>query len=227
MPDTASSIKIRQTRAEGATVVLRPGDEMVAHTQRLSAERGLAFVSAFDDAAVIAGQGTVGLELLDQIDDLDVVLVPVGGGGLVAGVAAAMKNRRPAARVVAVEPHLAGDLAAGIAAGERITWSREQTRRTIADGLRAPAVGELPWEHVKAFVDEVVTVSEESIVSAMRWLAEHAKVVVEPSGAVATAALFEHSHALPGGTTATVATGGNIDLQTYLALVGSVGEPPA
>ena len=225
MPDTAPEFKVRQTRAEGASVVLQPGDEIVAHTQHLATKQGLTIVPPFDDARVIAGQGTVGLELLDQVQDLEVVLVPVGGGGLLAGVATAIKSQRPTVRVIGVEPELAGDLAEGFAIGERVTWSREQTRRTIADGLRSPAVGDLPWKHVKALVDDVVTVSEESIVSGMRWLAEHAKIVVEPSGAVATAAVIEYPRALPRGTTATVATGGNIDLQTFISLVGTGGEP--
>jgi threonine dehydratase len=221
MPETASTQKVFQTRSEGATVLLLPPDEIVTHTQRLSAQQGLIIVPPFDDRRVIAGQGTVGLELLEQLDSVDVVLVPVGGGGLVAGVATAIKNLRPSAQVIAVEPELAGDLAEGFAMGERATWSRKQTRRTIADGLRSPTVGALPWEHVRSLVDDVVTVSEESIVSAMRWLAEHAKLIVEPSGAVATAAVLEHSQSLPAGTTVTVATGGNIDLQTFVSQVGN------
>lgn len=226
MPDTAAEAKVRQTRAEGADVVLRPGDEIVAYTRHLSEARGLTIVPPFDDAWVIAGQGTVGLELLDQVPDLEVVLVPVGGGGLLAGVATAIKSRRPTARVIGVEPQLAADLAEGFTIGERVTWSRKQTGRTIADGLRSPAVGDLPWEHVRALVDDVVTVSEESIVSAMRWLAEHAKIIVEPSGAVATAAVLDQSHVLPRGTTATIATGGNIDLQTFVSHVGTGSREP-
>jgi len=156
----------------GATVVLRPPDEIVAYANHLAAARGLTLVPPFDDARVIAGQGTVGLELLGQVDDLDVVVVPVGGGGLLAGVAAAVKSRRPGARVIAVEPKLAGDLAEGYATGRRTVWSRELTGRTIADGLRSGAVGQLAWAHIKALVDDAVTVTEESIVSAMRWTAE-------------------------------------------------------
>ena len=220
MPETASEVKNRGTRALGAAVVLRPPDEFVAHAKHLATVEGPALVPPFDDPWVIAGQGTVGSELLDQVDDVDVVVVPVGGGGLIAGVAVALKSSRPAVRVIGVEPALAGDLAEGYATGERAVWSRALTGRTIADGLRAAAVGELPWAHITALVDDVVTVSEESIVSAMGWLAANARIVVEPSGAVATAAVLEHRHRLGSGTTVAVVTGGNIDLQSFASLVG-------
>jgi threonine dehydratase len=219
MPETASPVKIHQTRSQGATVVLRPPDDIVRHAHEVAADGGFALVPPFDDAHVIAGQGTVALELLDQIDDPDLVLVPVGGGGLIAGVATAVKGLRPRARVIAVEPECAGDLAEGFALGERVAWPRELTGRTIADGLRSPAVGELPWRHITSLVDDVVTVTEQSITVAMRWLAEHARIVVEPSGAVATAALIEHSGALPGRTIVSLATGGNIDLETFVSFV--------
>jgi threonine dehydratase len=219
MPDTAPSTKIRGTREEGATVLLRPPTETMTHARHLAATQGLTLVPPDDDALIIAGQGTIGLELLDQIDDLNVVLLPVGGGGLISGVAAAIKSQRPRTRVIAVEPELAGDLAEGFAAGERTAWSRELTGRTIADGLRSTTVGELPWAHIEALVDDVVTVSEESIVAAMRWLAETTKLIVEPSGAVATAAVLDHSARLGIGTIAAVATGGNIDLGKFASLV--------
>ena len=219
MPDNAPSTKIRGTREEGATVLLRPPTETMAHAKHLAATQGLTLVPPDDHALIIAGQGTIGLELLDQIDDFDVVLVPVGGGGLISGIAAAIKSQRPGTRVIAVEPELAGDLAEGFAAGERTTWSRELTGRTIADGLRSTMVGELPWAHIEALVDDVVTVSEESIVEAMRWLAETTKLLVEPSGAVATAAVLDDSAQLGTGTIAAVVTGGNIDLERFVSLV--------
>ena len=202
MPENAPSTKIHGTRQEGATVLLRRPTETMAHAKHLAETQGLALVPPDDDALIIAGQGTIGLELLDQIDDLDVVLVPVGGGGLISGVAAAIKGQRPALRVIAVEPELAGDLAEGFAAGGRTVWSRELTGRTIADGLRSTRVGELPWAHIQALVDDVVTVSEESIVAAMRWLAETTKLIVEPSGAVAIAAVLDHPTRLGTGTIA-------------------------
>jgi threonine dehydratase len=219
MPETAPAFKIDATRALGATVVIRPPDDIVRHANQLAAAHGMTLVPPYDDARIIAGQGTVGLELLDQVDDVETVVVPVGGGGLIAGVAAAVKNHRPDARVIAVEPELAADLAEGYAVGERSVWSRALTGRTIADGLRSAAVGELAWAHITALVDEVVTVTEESIVSALRWLAEQAKLVVEPSGAVAAAALLEHPHLLGQGSVVAIATGGNIDLAAFAALV--------
>lgn len=221
MPETAPMGKVEGTRALGATVVLRPADEIVQHAHQLSDDCGLALVPPYDDAAVIAGQGTVGLELLEQVDDIDVVLVPVGGGGLVAGMAVAIKKRRPEIGIVAVEPALAADLAEGYAKGEWTVWSRQLTGRTIADGLRSAAVGELPWQHIRALVDDVVTVSEESIVSAMRWLAESGKLVVEPSGAVAAAAILQHDRWLGRGPAAVIATGGNIDVPSFAALAGN------
>lgn len=219
MPETAPSTKIRGTREEGATVLLRPPAETMTHARHLAATQGLTLVPPDDDALIIAGQGTIGLELLEQVDDLDVVLVPVGGGGLISGVAAAIKSQRPRTRVIAVEPELASDLAEGFAAGERTAWSRELTGRTIADGLRSSTVGELPWAHIEALVDDVVTVSEESIVEAMRWLAETTKLIVEPSGAVATAAVLDHPARLGTGTIAALVTGGNIDLEKFASLV--------
>jgi threonine dehydratase len=219
MPETAPSTKIRGTREDGANVILRPSTETMTHAKHLAATEGLTLVPPDDHALIIAGQGTIGLELLEQIDDLDVVLVPVGGGGLISGVAAAIKSQRPGTRVIAVEPELAGDLAEGWASGERAVWSRELTGRTIADGLRSTRVGELPWVHIQALVDDVVTVSEESIVEAMRWLAETTKLVVEPSGAVAAAAVLEHSARLGSGTITAVVTGGNIDLDKFASLV--------
>lgn len=219
MPENAPVIKIRGTREEGATVILRPQTETMAHAKHLAATQGLTVVPPDDDAMIIAGQGTIGLELLDQIDDLDIVLVPVGGGGLISGIAAAIKSQRPGVRVIAVEPELAGDLAESVAAGERMRWSRELTGRTVADGLRSTTVGELPWAHIQALVDDVVTVSEEAIVEAMRWLAETTKLLVEPSGAVATAAVFEHSDRIGAGTITAIVTGGNIDLETFARLV--------
>ncbi len=167
---------------------------------------------------MIAGQGTVGLELIAQVPDLAVVLVPVGGGGLVSGVAAAVKQHLRHVSVIAVEPELASDLAEGFATGVRSFWSTDRTGRTIADGLRSAAVGELPWAHIRNYVDDVVTVSDDAIAEAMRRLAEDSKLVAEPSGAVATAAWLEHSDRLPKGVTAAIVTGGNVDLDAFFAI---------
>ncbi len=159
---------------------------------------------------MIAGQGTVGLEIVDDLPDVSAVLVPVSGGGLVSGIAAAVKARRPQAKVIGVEPELAGDLAEGFAAGQRTRWTPEQTARTIADGLRVTCVGELPWRHITELVDDVVTVTEEALLAAMRRLATGSRLVAEPSGATATAAYLTRRERLPDGPVVAVVSGGNV-----------------
>ena len=219
MPDTAPPAKVGATRALGARVVIQRPDDIMSHAGILAEEEGRTLVPPFDDPHIIAGQGTVGLEVLDQVGEIETVVVPVGGGGLLAGVAAALKARRPEIRVVGAEPELAGDLAEGFAAGEHSTWSRARTTRTVADGLRAAAVGQLTWEHITALVDDVVTVSEEAIVSAMRSLAASTKIVVEASGAVAPAAVLQHGQGRGFGLTVAIASGGNVDVDAFASLV--------
>ncbi|HEU0127363.1 MAG TPA: pyridoxal-phosphate dependent enzyme, partial [Pseudonocardiaceae bacterium] len=145
------------------------------------------------------------------LPDVATVVVAVSGGGLISGVSAAVRALSPTTRIVAVEPELAGDLAEGFFRGHRVTWSTEQTGRTIADGLRVPAVGELNWRHIRAFVDTVVTVSEPAIRSAMRRIVVEEKLVCEPSGAVAVAGCLEHPEVLAAGSVAAVLSGGNVD----------------
>ncbi|MFY0408515.1 threonine ammonia-lyase [Solicola sp. PLA-1-18] len=211
MPEGSPQVKVDGTRRWGAEVVLVPVTERASRCAEIAARTGAEVVPPYDDARIIAGQGTVGLEIVAQVPDVDVVLVPVSGGGLLSGVAVAVKALRPECMVIGVEPALAGDLAEGFAAGERRVWSTDQTTRTIADGLRTPSVGELNWEHVHRYVDDVVTVSEETILSAMREIVTRARIVVEPSGAVAAAAYVEHGDTLPRGTTVAIASGGNVD----------------
>jgi threonine dehydratase len=210
MPDNAPETKIEATRALGAEVVLVPVAEREDVAEEIRNERGATPVPPYDDAAVIAGQGTVGLEIVADLPDVATVLVPVSGGGLISGVAAAVKARRPEARIVAVEPELAADLAHGFAAGRRTRWTAEQTGRTIADGLRVTCVGELPWLHITALVDDVLTVTEESLLAAMRRLATGSRLVAEPSGAAATAAYLTHHERLPEGPVVAVVSGGNV-----------------
>lgn len=211
MPSHAAPGKVAATRRLGAAVVLVEPDERESTARAIAEEHGAALISPFHDDAVIAGQGTVGLEIVHDLPDVDVVLVPVSGGGLVAGIAAAVKGVRPSAKVVAVEPELAADLAEGFAAGRRVAWPAERTAQTIADGLRVTAVGERNWEHIEALVDQVVTVSEQAIRDAMRVLAVKSRLVAEPSGAVATAAVLERSAELPVGRTVAILSGGNVD----------------
>ncbi|HEX2360697.1 MAG TPA: threonine/serine dehydratase [Jiangellaceae bacterium] len=210
MPDTSPPIKIDGTRRLGAEIVIVPASEREARVAAISAERALAFIPPFDHAEVIAGQGTVGLEIVADLADVDTVLVPVGGGGLISGVAVAVKALTAGTRVLGVEPELAGDLAEGFRRGERVVWDTALTSRTIADGVRLPAVGELAWRHIAELVDDVVTVSEQSIVDAMALLARASQIVAEPSGALTTAAYFEQPNAAIGRTVAVV-SGGNVD----------------
>jgi threonine dehydratase len=156
--------------------------------ERLAAEHGYAMVPPFDDLEIIAGQGTIGLEIAEDLPAVTSVIVPVGGGGLISGTAAAVKALAPRARVVGVEPDEAADARDSLAAGEIVSWPAEQTMRTIADGLRVSAVGKLPFEHLRAYVDEIVTVSDDEIRQAMVLLATRARLVVAPTGAVAMAA---------------------------------------
>jgi threonine dehydratase len=211
MPTGTPAVKVEATRDLGARVVIVPPEERLPAAERIVAQTGAVMVPPFDDPAVIAGQGTVGLEIAEDLPDLDVVLVPVSGGGLISGTAVAVTALCPSARVVGVEPELAGDLAAGFATGQRVTWPIEQTYRTIADGLRVSPVGELPWLHIREYVDDVVTVSEDAIRLAMRRLALESRLVAEPSGAAAVAAYLERSDRLPAGRTVAVLSGGNVD----------------
>ncbi len=178
---------------------------------------------------MIAGQGTVGLEIADDLPDVDVVLVPVSGGGLVSGVALALAARCPRAAVIGVEPELAADARASMRAGHRVALTAEAAARTIADGLRSPCVGVLPWAHMRRYVRDVVTVSEDEIRAAVRVLAGRAHLVAEPSGAVALAAYLFRAADLPRGRTVAVVSGGCVDPAAYLELLSGpdVGDAAA
>ncbi len=211
MPYATPRVKKLATEGQGAHVVMVEAAERSAKVEQVQEETGAVFVPPFDDPAIIAGQGTVGLEIVDDLPEVATVLVPVGGGGLISGIAAAVKSARPGIRVVGVEPELAGDLAEGFARGERVVWSATRTGRTIADGLRVQGVGQLNWQHITELVDDVVTVSEAAILNAMRAVVLDAKVVCEPSGAVAVAGYREHAERLGAGPTVAVVSGGNVD----------------
>ncbi len=211
IPDNAAPLKIAATKRWGARVLTVPVAERETAAQAIVEESGAALIPPYDDARVIAGQGTVGLEIAADATDLDTVLVPVSGGGLIAGVATAIKALSPKTRVIGVEPELAGDLAEGFAAGRHVAWPVELTARTIADGLRIETVGDLPWAHIQAYVDDVVTVSESAIIDAMRLLARRSRLVVEPSGAVATAGWMTHPDPASLGRSVAIVSGGNVD----------------
>ena len=201
MPATASAAKVDATRAYGGTV-LQTAEDLLAVTRREQESRGLTLVHPFDDRRVIAGAGTVGLELAEDAPDLDVVVVPVGGGGLVSGVAAAL----PGVQVVGVEPSGANGMSLSLAAGEAVSL----VPRTVADGLAAPFAGVLTLRHVQAHVDRVLEVSDEAIRHATRLLYSRSKLAAEPSGAAGLAAVLSHPEAFRGRRVGLVVTGGNI-----------------
>jgi threonine dehydratase len=216
MPDTSPAVKVENTRSFGAEVILVHMSERDTTPAELVAEHGYVWVPPYDDPWIIAGQGTVGLEIAEDATALDLdlrtVLVPVSGGGLISGTAAALKLTMPGVRIVGVEPELAGDASESFRTGERKVWPYEQTHRTIADGLRTNSLGLLPWEHVQAFVDDIITVTEDEIRSTVAVLARRGRLVAEPSGAVSTAAYLHHADQLPQGRSiAAVVSGGNVD----------------
>lgn len=211
MPENAPEVKRRATEALGAEIVsVGPASaERKQKAEALAAEFGYVVVPPYDDARIVAGQGTAGLEIMEELPDVDVVLAPVSGGGLLSGVAVAVRGMKPSARVIGVEPELAGDAAESFRRGELVTWPAEKTTRTICDGLRTQSLGELNFAHIRALVDAIVTVSEEEISEAMRVLGE-AGIKAEPSGAVTTAAVLFHELKLrPYRRLAAVSSGSN------------------
>jgi threonine dehydratase len=217
MPDVSVPSKIEATRALGAEVVLVPADERLPRCAWYVAERGMTLVPPFDNADIIAGQGTIGLEIVADLPDVDRVLVPVGGGGLASGVATAVTGLRPRAQVIGVEPELAGQVADGLAAGHLVNWPSERSGQTIADGVRTNP-SELTFAHLRARLAGVVTVAEGEILAAVRRLAGSARLVVEPSGALPVAAYLKHPY--PGRTVA-VLSGGNIDPALLSQVLGA------
>jgi threonine dehydratase len=214
MPSNAPAIKRAATLAMGAEIV----DVGVASSERLAKsdelvwQHGYIVIPPYNDRQIIAGQATCGLEIIESLPNVDLVLAPVSGGGLLSGVAAAVKQLSPRTKVFGVEPELAGDTAESFRTGSIVTWPAELTSRTIADGLRTQSVGQLNFAHIRAFVDGIVTVTEAEIRAAMRAIVAATRLVPEPSGAVAMAALLFHGAELPEYTTAAaVVSGGNVD----------------
>ena len=225
MPEDAPQLKVDRVRADGAELILAaPGnDARRALAEQLATERGLTLVPPYDDPDIIAGQGTCGLEIVEDLPDVAEVLVPVSGGGLISGVAAAVKALAPNARVVGVEPEDAADARESLAAGEIRTWATERTHRTIADGLRVNRVGDLPWEHIRALVDEIVTVTDDDLREAMRQAALRARLVIEPSGAAPLAAHLTGAAGPPRGPRVLILSGGNADPDMYRSILGGDG----
>ena len=214
VPSTAPKVKtdaIQYYGAELVSVAPTMAARIVA-TEELVAEHGYVLIPPFDDRAVIAGQGTIGLEITADCPQADLVLVPVSGGGLISGIAAAVRACRPEAAIVGVEPELAADARDSFRRGERVAWPAADTQRTIADALRVEQVGVLPFAHLRELVTDIVTVTEDEMRTAVRLLARHARLIAEPGGAAAVAAWLFHSAELPAARTpVAVLSGGNID----------------
>jgi len=222
MPNDAPAIKVRRVLADGAEVVFvgPASEERRQRAESIAAEQGLTVIPPYDDDRIIAGQGTCGLEIAEDVADLGAVLVPIGGGGLASGVAAAIRALHPRARIIGVEPELAADARASLEAGHIVSWPAELVSRTIADGTRTQALGTRTFAHLSALMDAVVTVSEAEIAAGVRLAAEESRLVAEPSGALTVAALafraVEAGLADVAGTVVAVVSGGNVDPERYL-----------
>jgi len=214
MPNNAPTIKREATAKLGAEIVLvgPASDERKARAEELAAQHGYVIVPPYNDEKIIAGQGTIGLEILDDFPEVETVLSPVGGGGLISGVAAAVKLTNPKVKVIGVEPELAADAQASLRAGKIVQFPAQQVSRTIADGLRTQSIGTINFEHIRAYVDDIVTVTETEIRQAMKYLSENPETLAEPSGAVATAGFIFHAAELPKTTlNVAIISGGNIE----------------
>jgi threonine dehydratase len=216
MPRDAPALKREATQALGAELVLvGPGSlERQQRAEELAKQHGYVVVPPYDDEKIIAGQGTMGLEILEDLPEVGTVLVPVGGGGMISGISTAIKLTKPSVKVIGAEPELAADAHASLRAGKIVQLPAEQATSTIADGLRTQSIGVANFEHIRRYVDDIVTVSEEDIRQAMRRLAGNLKTTAEPSGAVAVAAFLFHRDQLPKTQlNVAVISGGNVDPQ--------------
>ncbi|MEV4888450.1 threonine/serine dehydratase [Nonomuraea sp. NPDC055795] len=216
VPEGTPRVKAEAIVGHGAELVVVPPEQRVSAAEKVAAERGMTMVPPYDHPAVIAGQGTIGLEIVADLPDVEVVLVPVSGGGLASGIASAVKALRPEAKVVGVEPELAADARESLRAGRVVSWEPARTFRTIADGLRAD-LSELTLAHLRERLDDIVTVSEDEIRAAMGHLARTARLVAEPSGATATAAYL--AGRAPAGRTVIVLSGGNVDPELFRSVI--------
>lgn len=224
LPSTAPKIKVEATRALGAEIVISGPDsaDRIKQSEELAAKHGYVMVPPYNHRHIIEGTGTIGLEILEDMPDCKLVLAPVSGGGLISGVAAAIKQRKPNVKVVGVEPEIAADAQASLKAGKRITFDPAKVNQTIADGLRTTPVGEIPFEHIYKYVDDIVTVTEHEIKKAVKMLLLQGRVLAEPSGAVTSAAWFFHRDKLPPATKAVaVVSGGNIAPEMLKEMLGA------
>ena len=219
MPTTAPSVKVEGVRSFGAEVIFAGTTSIDRQTraEQEAAARGLSIIPPFDHPMVIAGQGTVGLELLEQVPDLGTVYVPMGGGGLIAGVATAIKLSRPGVRVVGVEPTGAMKMRAARDAGHPVTLEKTSS---IGDGIMNMRAGEITFAHVQQYVDDLVAVPDEAMATAVAWLFRNARIVAEPSGAATTAAVMLGLGA-PVGTVAAIVSGGNVQPDHFAKYITS------
>ncbi len=214
MPAAAPAIKREKTAALGAELVLvgPTGVERQLKAEELAAQHGYVIIPPYADEQIIAGQGTIGLEILQDLPDVEMVLAPVGGGGLISGVATAIKLTKSHVKVIGVEPTIAGDARASLRAGRVVQFPATDVTRTIADGLRAQCVGDINFEHIRRYVDDIITVTEDEILRATQYLNRNPATAAEPSGAVATAGFIFHASELPPVKLAVaIISGGNID----------------
>lgn len=216
VPDAAPQVKVDAMRATGAEIILVDGADRETVAAKLQEERGLQLIPPYDHRDIIAGQGTVGLEILTDFDDVETIVVPVGGGGLASGVGAAVKALSPRVRVIGVEPTFAADAADSLKQRHRVVWSTQDTYRTIADGARTP-LSELTFAHIDAYIDEIVTVTDDEIRAAVGRLARDCRLVAEPTGAMTTAAHLKHGRTW--GRSVAVVSGGNIEPALLAELV--------
>ena len=214
MPNNAPVIKREATAKLGAEIVLvGPGsDERKNKAEELAAQYGYVIVPPYNEEKIIAGQGTIGLEILEDLPEVEAVFAPVGGGGLISGVAAAIKLTNPKVKVIGVEPELAADAQASLRAGNIVQFPAEQVSRTLADGLRTQSIGPINFEHIRRYVDDIITVTEDEIRQAMRLLAQNQQTIAEPSGAVSVAGFLFHRDQLPNTKlNVAIISGGNIE----------------
>jgi threonine dehydratase len=214
MPNNAPAIKREATAALGAEIVfVGPSSaERQNKAEELAAQHGYVIVPPYNDDQIIAGQGTIGLEILEDMPDVETILAPVGGGGMISGVATAIKLSNPSVKVIGVEPELAADAQASLRAGKIVQFPAGEVSSTIADGLRTQSIGPINFEHIRRYVDDIVTVSEDEIREAVRLLASNPATVAEPSGGVAVAGFLFHRDQLPKTKlNVAIISGGNID----------------
>jgi threonine dehydratase len=220
MPKDAPQIKIEATRGYGADVVLydRYTENREALGTRLADERGMTLIPPYDHPHVMAGQGTAALELIEEAGELDLLLVCVGGGGLISGCAVAARHLLPNCKVIGVEPAAGNDVQQSLARGEIV---HIDVPRTIADGAQTQHAGRLTFPVIQALVEQVVTVTDDQLVRAMRFFGERMKLIVEPTGCLAAAAAFEQAVDVRGRRVGVIVSGGNIDLRRYAELVAA------